>query len=198
MGFLGVLTSFSPPSSPSGAPGGALGPNRLGFRRDPAGSQQRIVREPAVSRSAAGTAPSRMKGRTASVLWCHVSLYWQKNLRRPRLVSERRRWAQSITWAQTSTRGPQEVPFYCISVQTFKECPPWTTSSPVLHSRGSQTSVLSQKYHKSLSCPEIGKIRHPFWKTKMATRSSILARRIPWTEGPGGLQSMGLQRVRHD
>ena len=33
---------------------------------------------------------------------------------------------------------------------------------------------------------------------KMATHSSILARRIPWTEEPGGLQSMGLQRVRHD
>ena len=33
---------------------------------------------------------------------------------------------------------------------------------------------------------------------EMATHSSILARRIPWTEGPDGLQSMGLQRVRHD
>ena len=31
-----------------------------------------------------------------------------------------------------------------------------------------------------------------------ATHSSILAWRIPWTEGPGGLQSMGLQRIRHD
>ena len=30
-----------------------------------------------------------------------------------------------------------------------------------------------------------------------ATHSSILAQRIPWTEEPGGLQSMGLQRVRH-
>ena len=29
----------------------------------------------------------------------------------------------------------------------------------------------------------------------MATHSSILAWRIPWTEEPGGLQSMGLQRV---
>ena len=28
--------------------------------------------------------------------------------------------------------------------------------------------------------------------------SSILAWRIPWTEDPGGLQSMGWQRVRHD
>ena len=32
----------------------------------------------------------------------------------------------------------------------------------------------------------------------MATPSSILAWRIPWTEKPGGLQSMGSQRVRHD
>ena len=33
---------------------------------------------------------------------------------------------------------------------------------------------------------------------EMATHSSILAWEIPWTEEPGGLQSMGLQRVRHD
>ena len=32
----------------------------------------------------------------------------------------------------------------------------------------------------------------------MATHSSILAWRIPWTEEPGELQSMGLQRVGHD
>ena len=32
----------------------------------------------------------------------------------------------------------------------------------------------------------------------MATHSSILAWRIPWTEEPGELQSMGSQRVRHD
>ena len=32
----------------------------------------------------------------------------------------------------------------------------------------------------------------------MATHSSILAWRIPWTEELGGLQSMGSQRVKHD
>ena len=32
----------------------------------------------------------------------------------------------------------------------------------------------------------------------MATHSSILTWRIPWTEEPGRLQSRGLQRVRHD
>ena len=51
----------------------------------------------------------------------------------------------------------------------------------------------------------------PVWETRvrslgqedplekeMATHSSIRACRIPWTEEPGGLQSMGSQRVRHD
>ena len=33
---------------------------------------------------------------------------------------------------------------------------------------------------------------------EMATHSSILAWRIPWTEKPGGHHSMGSQRVRHD
>ena len=33
---------------------------------------------------------------------------------------------------------------------------------------------------------------------EMATRSSILAQKIPWTEEPGRLQSMGSQRVEHD
>ena len=32
----------------------------------------------------------------------------------------------------------------------------------------------------------------------IATHSSILAWRIPWTEEPGGLQSMGSQRVEHN
>ena len=31
-----------------------------------------------------------------------------------------------------------------------------------------------------------------------ATHGSILAKRIPWTEEPGGLQSIGLHRDRHD
>ena len=35
-------------------------------------------------------------------------------------------------------------------------------------------------------------------KEDVATHSNILVWRIPWTEEPGGLQSMGLQRVGHD
>ena len=33
---------------------------------------------------------------------------------------------------------------------------------------------------------------------EMATHSSILACKVPWTEEPGGLQSIRLQTVRHD
>ena len=40
--------------------------------------------------------------------------------------------------------------------------------------------------------------REDLLKEEMATHSSILARKIPWTEESGGLQSMGSQGVRHD
>ena len=36
------------------------------------------------------------------------------------------------------------------------------------------------------------------WEKEMATHSGILAWQIPWTEGPGGLRSVGFQRVRRD
>ena len=44
-------------------------------------------------------------------------------------------------------------------------------------------------------------LQSPGWEDleeEMAIYSSILAWKTPWTEEPGGLQSMGLQRVRHD
>ena len=40
--------------------------------------------------------------------------------------------------------------------------------------------------------------REDLLEKEMATRSRILAWKIPWTEEPGGLQSMGPQRVRHN
>ena len=36
------------------------------------------------------------------------------------------------------------------------------------------------------------------WRREWLTHSGILAWRIPWTEEPGGLQSMGLHTVGHD
>ena len=43
--------------------------------------------------------------------------------------------------------------------------------------------------------PCVGKI---LLEEEMETHSSILAWRIPWTEEPGGLWSIGLRRVGHD
>ena len=40
--------------------------------------------------------------------------------------------------------------------------------------------------------------REDLLEKEMATHSNILAWKIPWMEESGGLQSMGLQRVRHD
>ena len=51
---------------------------------------------------------------------------------------------------------------------------------------------------------QCGKPEFDLWVGKiplekgMATHSSILAWRVPWTEEPGGLQSTGSQRVGHD
>ena len=50
---------------------------------------------------------------------------------------------------------------------------------------------------------KLGRLRFDPWvgedplEKEVATHSSILAWKIPWTEEPGGLPSMGLQRVRH-
>ena len=51
--------------------------------------------------------------------------------------------------------------------------------------------VMQETWVQSLGCED------PLEKG-IATHSSFLAWRIPWTEEPGGLQSMGLQRVGYD
>ena len=49
---------------------------------------------------------------------------------------------------------------------------------------------------QKMQAPSLGR-EDPLEK-EMAARSSILAWKIPWREEPGGLQSMGLQRVAHN
>ena len=55
---------------------------------------------------------------------------------------------------------------------------------------------LPMQDSQMIQVPSLGR-EDPLEK-EMATRSSILARKIPWTEEPGGLQSIGLQRAGHD
>ena len=55
---------------------------------------------------------------------------------------------------------------------------------------------------KCLTCIAEDRVRSLGWEDplekEMATHSSTLARKIPWTEEPSKLQSMGSQRVRHN
>ena len=55
---------------------------------------------------------------------------------------------------------------------------------------------------KRLSPVQETRVRSLVWEDllekEMATHSSTLAWKIPWTEEPDGLQSVGLQRVGHD
>ena len=48
------------------------------------------------------------------------------------------------------------------------------------------------------SAGDLGLIPEDLLEKEMATHSSILAWKIPWTEDPGRLQFMGSQRVGHD
>ena len=55
---------------------------------------------------------------------------------------------------------------------------------------------------KNLPAMQETRVQSPGWedslKKEMATHSSILAWKIPWTEEPGGLQSMAFQRTGYD
>ena len=66
---------------------------------------------------------------------------------------------------------------------------------------GSLESLVAQRLKCLPAMRETG-VQSLSWEDplekEMATHSSILAWRIPWREEPGRLQSMGLQRVRHD
>jgi len=66
---------------------------------------------------------------------------------------------------------------------------------------GPWTSLVAQMV-KPLPTTRETRVRSLGWEDplekEMATHSSVLAWRIPWMEEPGGLQSMGSQRVGHD
>ena len=78
--------------------------------------------------------------------------------------------------------------------KNFKLPPPTQQSTPV---QGALVVKFLPAYAGDVrhlgSIPGSG--RSPW---RRAWHSRILAWRIPWTEEPGGRQSMGLQRVRHD
>ena len=61
---------------------------------------------------------------------------------------------------------------------------------------GKEPTHLPMQKMQDTQVPSLG-WEDPLEK-EMATQPSTLAWRILWTEEPGGLQSLGLQRIRHD
>ena len=70
----------------------------------------------------------------------------------------------------------------------------WTWGLPGGTS-GKEPAYQCKRHKRFKFDPQVGKIP---WKRALATHSSILAWRIPWTEEPGGLQSIGSQRIGHN
>ena len=77
---------------------------------------------------------------------------------------------------------------------------PWTEKPGRLQSMGSQSQTGLSNFN--LPAMQKTRIQSLEWENplekEMATHSSILAWKIPWTEEPGQLQSMGSQTVGYD
>ena len=79
-------------------------------------------------------------------------------------------------------------------------CSPWSHKESDTTEQLNWTELMGFLRKSPAMQEDLGSIpgREDLLQKKMATHFSILARRILWIEGPGRLQSMGMQRVRHD
>ena len=112
---------------------------------------------------------------------------------------------QTMTGLQGSSRGPgpeRALTSWRSRSPTWRPCPEGSGQCPL----GSQSptpgaSTVTQTVKNLPAMQEI-QVRPLSQEAPLekgiATHSSILAWRTPWTEEPGGLQSMGSQRVGHD
>ena len=97
-----------------------------------------------------------------------------------------------------TTKAPPSCPLINVIAYLLRE----GNGNPLQHSclenpmdRGAWWAVV---YGVAQSQTRLKRLSMHALEKEMATHSSILAWRIPWTEEPGGLSSMGSHRVRHD
>ena len=102
-------------------------------------------------------------------------------------------WLWEVMPRSLSTGNNIQILLPSCSLKSYKNLP-WIT----VYSRASLVAQMV----KNLPAVQDSQAQFLGWedplKKGMSTHSSILAWRIPWTEEPGRLQSMGLQRVRHN
>ena len=82
-----------------------------------------------------------------------------------------------------------------------RQVDPWVGKIPWRKKWQPTLVFLPGEFHgqRSLACSSPGAAKSwTHWVTNTYTLPSILAWEIPWTEEPGGLQSMGLQRIQCD
>ena len=114
---------------------------------------------------------------------------WGRGL--PPYYGQVEKWVQVLCFI-SERKGPFAATRFGVRIQAFHYA--FTNTN-------TRTSLVAQTV-KHLPTVQETWIQSLGWEDllekDMATHSSILSWRIPWTEEPGGLQSMGSQRVGHD
>ena len=119
----------------------------------------------------------------------------------PRCPNARRWFPNGFLQCHSTPTGFSESPSSLPGTECFEIA--------LINNRGSSPYIITHlDYHNTFHLSVAGKvntiihkgveIRRIHLEEGMATHSSTLAWRIPWTEKPGRLQSIGLQRGRHD
>ena len=110
---------------------------------------------------------------------------------------------QLLSLCASTTEGPMPQSLHCTTREDTAVRSPHAVmkNSPNLLQRGAfQVALVVKPVCQCRKCEMW--VRSLAWEDLleegMATHSSILAWRIPWTEEPGSLQSIGSQRVGHD
>ena len=111
------------------------------------------------------------------------------------------RFYHEIVWKNSNELlGQPSISCFCSFVRKMEAITlkhyPWLSRCfcPLGGANGKEPACQCRRCKRCRFNPWVGKIS---WEG-MATHSNIIAWRIPWPEEPGGLQSMGLPRVRHD
>ena len=109
----------------------------------------------------------------------------------------------------TFPKGERNLMADWLQTWTLTSAPSWVSSQPIYPVQFGLTSLhnhisafLVAQMEKTLPAMQETRVwslgREDPLEKEMATHSNIFAWRIPWTEEPGGLQSMGSQRLEHD